>query len=331
MIDISSITALPQIFPTTSLLTSQDRWDHFLARVGVRRGEHRKNPGLYSFGNPSPNSPVFVTANYTLSFDALRSALVGIDGYILVLDTQGINVWCAAGKGTFGTTEIVRRVIATRLAEVVTHRKLILPQLGAPGVAAHEVKKLTDFWVEYGPVRAADLPEYLITRKASPEMRRVEFPLRDRAVLVPVDIVQTFLPTLLAAVILFFVGGWVSSLAAVTAVFAGIVLFPILLPWLPTHNFSTKGFFLGALAAVPFALSPFFRHPDWAWWHQIGQVLEFLVAMPAVTAFLALNFTGSSTFTSRSGVKREMFTYIPSMAWTFGIGILLAVGLIFVH
>ncbi len=331
MIDISSITALPQIFPTTSLLTSTDRWDHFLARVGVRRGEHRKEPGLYALGNPSPDSPVFVTANYTLSFDALRSSLVGIDGYILVLDTQGINVWCAAGKGTFGTKEIVRRVIASRLADVVTHRKLILPQLGAPGVAAHEVKKLTGFWVEYGPVRAADLPEYLKTRKATPEMRRVEFPLRDRAVLIPVDIVQTFLPTLLAAVILFFVGGWVSSLAAVTAVFAGIVLFPILLPWLPTHNFSTKGFFLGVLAALPFAVSAFFRHPGWVWWHQVGQALEFLLVMPAVTAFLALNFTGSSTFTSRTGVKQEMFTYIPGMAWTFGIGVLFAFGLIFVR
>jgi hypothetical protein len=302
-----------------------------LTRVGVKRGEHRLEPGLYALGNPTPDSPVFVSANYTLSFDALRSSLEGFNAYILVLDTQGINVWCAAGKGTFGTKEIVRRVIEARLGDVVSHRKLILPQLGAPGVAAHEVKKLTGFWVEYGPVRAADLPEYLKTRVATPEMRQVEFSLRDRVVLVPVDIVQTFLPTLLAAAVLFFLGGWVSSLAAVTAVFTGIVLFPILLPWLPTHNFSTKGFFLGFLAALPFAISAFFRHPVWAWWHQVGQALEFLLAMPAVTAFLALNFTGSSTFTSRSGVKKEMFTYIPGMAWTFGIGILLAVGLVFVR
>jgi hypothetical protein len=331
MIDISSITDAPKIFPTTGVLTAQNRRDHFLARVGVKRSEHRLKPGLYSLGSPTPDSPVFVTANYTLSFDALRSSLDGFDAYILVLDTQGINVWCAAGKGTFGTQEIVRRVIASRLGEVVSHRKLILPQLGAPGVAAHEVKKLTGFWVEYGPVLAADLPEYLKTHKATPEMRRVEFPLRDRAVLVPVDVVQTFLPTILAAGILFFLGGWVSSLAAVVAVFTGIVLFPILLPWIPTHNFSTKGFFLGFLAAVPFAMSAFLWHSAWAWWRQVGQALEFLLAMPAVTAFLALNFTGSSTFTSRSGVKKEMFTYIPGMAWTFGIGILLAVGLVFVH
>jgi len=331
MIDLASISATPKIFPTTSRLTARDRWDHFLARLGWKRGKHRLEPGLYALGNPTPDSQVFVSANYTLSFDALRSSLEDFDGYILVLDTQGINVWCAAGKGTFGTDEIVRRVMITRLGDVVHHRKVILPQLGAPGVAAHEVKKRTGFRVEYGPVRAADLPEYLKTHKATPEMRRVEFPLRDRLVLIPVDIVQTFLPTLLAALVFYFLGGWVSSLAAVMAVFAGIVLFPILLPWLPTHNFSTKGFILGGLVALPFAASVYFLNPDWVWYRQAGQALEFLMAMPAVTAFIALNFTGASTFTSRSGVKREMFAYIPAMAWTFGIGILLAVVLVFIH
>jgi hypothetical protein len=331
MIEISSITAIPKIIPTTDRLTARDRWDHFLARVGWKRGKHLVEPGLYALGNPTTDSPVFVSANYTLSFDALRSSLEGIDGYILVLDTKGINVWCAAGKGTFGTNEIVLRVMITRLGEVVQHRKLILPQLGAPGVAAHEVKRRTGFWVEYGPVRAVDLPEYLKTHTATPEMRRVEFPMRDRLVLIPVDIVQTFLPTLLAAVVLYFLGGWISGLAAGSAVFAGIVLFPILLPWLPTHNFSTKGFVLGELVALPFALSVFLRHPDWAWWRQVGQALEFLLSMPAVTAFLALNFTGSSTFTSRSGVKQEMFASIPAMAWTFGVGIFLALVLVFIH
>ena len=331
MIDIASIAATPKIIPTISRLTATDRWNHFLARVGVMRDRHRVEPGLYALGNPKPDSPVFVSANYTLSYDALRSSLVGIDGYILVLDTKGINVWCAAGKGTFGTHEIVNRLFATRLKDLVSHRKLILPQLGAPGVAAHEVKNRTGFQVEYGPVRAADLPEYLNTHKATPEMRRVEFPLRDRLVLIPVEFVQTSLPTLLAAVVFFFLGGWVSSLAVVATVFAGIVLFPILLPWLPTHNFSTKGFILGGLVALPFAASVFLRHPDRTWYRQAGQILEFLLAMPAVTAFISLNFTGSSTFTSRSGVKREMFTYIPAMAWTFGIGILLAVVFVFIR
>jgi hypothetical protein len=286
---------------------------------------------LYAVGKPTAESPVLVSANYSLSFDALRSALQGMDAYILVLDTKGINVWCAAGKGTFGTDEIVLRVMATRLKEVVTHRKLILPQLGAPGVAAHEVKKRSGFWVEYGPVRASDLPEYLKTHVATAEMRKVKFTLRDRLVLIPVDVVQSFLPMLAAAIVLYFLGGWTSSLAAVASVLAGNVLFPILLPWLPTHNFSTKGFLLGLLVALPFALSVLVRHPDWNWWRQAGQALEYLLAMPAVTAFVALNFTGSTTFTSRSGVRREIFAYIPAMAWTFGIGVVFAIVFTFVR
>jgi hypothetical protein len=330
MINLDSITAIPKMIPVKYDINGRNRWDHLLARLGWKRGEHWVEPGLYSLGNPTPDSPVFVSANYTLSFDALRSALAGIDGYILVLDTKGINVWCAAGKGTFGTDEIVRRVMITKLGEVVRHRKLILPQLGAAGVAAHEVKKRTGFWVEYGPVRAKDLPEYLVTHLATPEMRRVEFYLRDRLVLIPVEVVQTILPTILAAAILYFMGGWISSLAVVSTVFAGVVLFPILLPWLPTPNLSTKGFILGGLVALPFALAVFFKHTGWAWWLQVGYALEFLLAMPAVTAYLALNFTGSTTFTSRSGVRREMFTYIPAMAWTFGAGILLAIVFVFV-
>ena len=93
---------------TTSAITWANRWDHFLARWAINRGGHRVAPGLYALGNPTADSPVFVSANYTLSFDALREALAGMAGYILVLDTQGINVWCAAGKGTFGTDELVR-------------------------------------------------------------------------------------------------------------------------------------------------------------------------------------------------------------------------------
>ena len=315
----------PHVQPATSTITLANRWDHFLARWGVDRSGHRVEPGLYALGNPTSDSPVLVTANYTLSFDALRSALGGIDGYIMVLDTQGINVWCAAGKGTFGTDELVHRVEATALRDVVGHRRLILPQLGAPGVAAHEVKKRSGFRVEYGPVWAADLPEYLKTHRATPEMRRVHFGLRDRLVLIPVELVHVLLPTLIAAVVVFFISGLWASLAVVAAVLAGTVLFPILLPWLPTRDFSSKGFILGGLVALPFALAAFLSNPDAAWWRRIGAALTLLLPLPSLTAYLSLNFTGSTTFTSRSGVRREMFTYIPIMAWMAGIGILLTI------
>jgi hypothetical protein len=52
-------------------------------------------------------------------------------------------------------------------------------------------------------------------------------------------------------------------------------------------------------------------------------VLAYWLALPPITAYLALNFTGSTTFTSRSGVQREMKWAIPVMAWMFGVGIVL--------
>ncbi|RXM21708.1 acetyl-CoA synthase subunit gamma, partial [Citrobacter sp. AAK_AS5] len=87
---------------------------------------------------PDKNSPVIVTANYKLTFDVVRNAISGMNLWMLVLNTHGVNVWCAAGKGTFGTGEIARMVKMTKLATIVSHRNLIVPQLGAPGVSAQD-------------------------------------------------------------------------------------------------------------------------------------------------------------------------------------------------
>jgi hypothetical protein len=310
---------------TTSLLTRADRWDHFLARVGVNRMGHLVQPGLYALGQPSPDASVFVSANYTLSFDALRSALAGINGYILVLDTKGVNVWCAAGEGTFGTDELVNRIEVTGLQEVVRTRVLILPQLGAPGIAAHEVKQRSGFRVEYGPVRAVDLPEYMKTRRTTPAIRRVQFTLDDRLTVALVDMVAAFLPMAAVALAMYFIGGLIASLAVVAVVIASEVLFPILLPFIPTNQFSSKGFLLGLVVAIPFSLISFLGHPGAVWWLRVTGALTYLLAMPPAIAFLALLFTGSTTFTSRTGVRREIFTYTPVMAWTFGAGIILTI------
>jgi hypothetical protein len=281
-------------------------------------------PGLHRIGNPTNDSPVFASANYTLSFDALRSALAGIDAWILVLDTKGINVWCAAGKGTFGTDELVRRIQVTGLFKVVSHRRIILPLLGAPGVSAHEVTRRSGFSVEYGPVRARDLPAYLTTYTATTEMRTVRFPLADRLVLCPMELVHALLPMIAVAVVLYFLAGPVAGLSAVAAVLAGTVLFPALLPVIPTHDFSTKGFLLGAIVAIPFAAA-FARAPGLSGISQIIAVLVPFLIIPAVVAYLALNFTGSTTFTSRTGVKKEIFRYVPAMALTASAGTILGI------
>ncbi len=320
-----------KIQPTTWTTGNAELKIHILARLGINRLSYRVTPGLYSLGHPNPDSPVFVTSNYTLSFDALRSSLKNIDSYILVLDTFGVNVWCAAGKGTFGTDELISKIKATHIAEVVSHRKLILPQLGAPGVNGFAVEKQSGFKVEYGPVRAGDLPEYLKAGKATDEMRQVKYTLKDRAVLIPVELNMALLPLVVSVVALYFLGGVYPAVAAAVAVLAGTTLFPLALPWLPTKDFSSKGFILGAALSLPLAAVAFLSSPASAMWLRITVSLVYVLLMAPITAYYALNFTGASTFTSRTGVKKEIFRYIPAMAASLIIGVVLAGVVIGMH
>ncbi len=292
--------------------------------------KYRVDAGLYAIGEPTAESPVFVTANYKLTFDLLRRAIASIDGWILVLDTLGINVWCAAGKGTFGSDELLDRIASSRLAEVVSHRKLILPQLAGPGVAGYKVKKRSGFQVLYGPVRAEDIPEFLKKDlKAEERMRVKDFGFMERLALVPMEVVPAVKSGLIAAAGLFvlcflFAGfstsravGWfvIPAAAIGTSIVSGAVLTPLLLPWLPGRAFSIKGFVMGILSALSVAS---FLHSS-----SILETVVILVSVPAMSAYLAMNFTGSSTFTSLSGVRKEMRFALPLEIGGAGAGLLL--------
>ncbi len=155
-------------------------------------------------------------------------------------------------------------------------------------------------------------------------MREVQFPLRDRLVLIPVEFVHLVLPMVVAVVVLFFLAGPVAALAAVAAVLAGTALFPALLPVIPTSDFSTKGFILGVIVALPFSAA-FAGIPSVPLWARVLAGLIPLLVIPAVTAYIALNFTGATTFTSRTGVKKEIFRYLPLMVLMAGSGIIFGI------
>ncbi len=304
-------------------MTAADRLVHLLARLGVRRNEWRVRPGLYRLGEAGPDSPVFASANYRLSFDALRGALEGMDAFILVLDTRGINVWCAAGKGTFGTDELVARIEKTGLAEVVTHRTVIAPQLCATGVAAHEVRRRSGFRVKFGPVRAEDIPRFMAGGRAAQEMRRVSFDLKDRAVLIPVE-AKTALPFVAGASAAAYAAGEPVGAAGIAAAsLAGFVAFPLLLPWLPGEDFSAKGLLLGSIAGLGAAAAGLARDDGTSLPSRAVKAASYALALPPITAFLGLNFTGCTTFTSPSGVRREINRYVRPMAGMAGAGLLL--------
>jgi acetyl-CoA decarbonylase/synthase complex subunit gamma len=296
--------------------------------------DYTVDPGLYAVGNPNADSHVLVSANYKLSFDSLRKWLSGGNLWILVLDTKGVNVWCAAGKGTFGTRELVERVNSSRLAQVVSHRKLILPQLAGPGVAAHEVKKQSGFKVVYGPIEAKDLPKFIDSGlKAAPAMRRKSFNFVDRLVLIPVELKDVLKFSAILLPLFFLAGGlggpgayWANALnhglfavcALLSGVLAGAVLTPILLPWIPGRAFAAKGLWVGLLAVVVLAL---FRANGFDTWSGRLEIAAWLCIVPAIAAYLAMNFTGASTYTSLSGVRKEMRIAAPLQISAAVIGI----------
>jgi hypothetical protein len=315
--------AIPRI---SSQIRLSDRLGAWKARWGIGRMHYMVPPGLYALGHPTPDDPVMVTANYKMSFDLVRNAMAGRNAWLLVLETFGINVWCAAGKGTFGTEELIRRIGATWLAKVVNHRRLLLPILGAPGMAAHEVARRTGFSVTYAAIRAEDLPAYLANGMVTtPAMRELTFTFRERLVLVPVELVQALKSSALIAFCLFLLGALLSgsaaglkaSIAYLGAALTGIVLGPLLLPWLPGRSFSVKGATVGLIWTAA--------------WYGLGggsawstpTTLAAFLALPAVSAFYTFNFTGCTTFTSRSGVKKEMRAAIPAMGGALVVSILL--------
>jgi len=285
------------------------------ARCGVFRNNYRIVPGLYGVGSPKPDSPVLVTANYKLSFDSLRRELTKIDAWILAIDTRGVNVWCAAGKKTFSDAEIAYQVRSSRLAEVVSHRQLILPQLGAVGVAAGKLRRQCGFTGFFGPIRASDIPTFLgRDQKADEHMRTITFSVGERAVLIPVEVCLLWKPLLAALAVLFVLSGIGPGLYSFTAayhrglqamvftllaVLAGAVLTPLLLPWLPGRQFWLKGLTAGMLAGLPFLTM---TQGD----ANLPTTLALTLWMLCASSYLAMNFTGSTPYTSLSGVSLEM-------------------------
>lgn len=289
-------------------------------------------PGLYAIGEPDNESDVFVTANYKLSFDTLRKELKGLNAWILVLDTKSINVWCAAGKGTFGTDELIRRIQAAQLHTVVNHRRIIVPQLGAVGVNAMAVQKKTDFRVYFGPVHARDIPEYLRTNyKKTPEMRKVKFPMMDRLILTPMEIIQAMKNFPIFALIVLILSGLQPSgiifkdslsgglpllMLGLASIFIGAFVTPVLLPFIPFRSFAVKGWITGMIftSAIIKTMSL-----------DILPAMSSYIFFPLASSYIALQFTGSTTFTGMSGVRKELKIGLPVYLISVAVSVLLLI------
>ena len=340
-INILELCKKPEQFEAVNRVSSEWSRLDYLGSIKCRisnsfRMKYKIEPGLYAVGEPDGNSDVFVSANYKLSFDILRKALNGLSAWILALDTKGINFWCAAGKGTFGTEELVKRINKVKLTNVVNHMRIIVPQLGAVGINADEVRKQTGFKVYFGPVYAKDIKTYLnVGRRKTPEMRKVKFSMLDRLVLTPREIIPAISKFLIFAVIallffgiqptgILFKSAWVFGepflLLGLTSVIAGSFITPVILPFIPFRSFALKGWIAGMLLAMLVIFS--FNLPEQKNFLIFSAEIIFF---PMASSYLALQFTGSATFTNMSGVKKELKIALPVYLISTAISIILLV------
>lgn len=331
--DFSNLTLIspPRV---NSDWTRADSIGAIRVRSSIGRNAYRVKAGLYKLGKPGSDSEVIVTSSYKLSFDIVRRSLKGINAWILVLETYGINVWCAAGKGTFGTEELIRQINESGLRSYISHKRLIVPQLGAPGVSAHKVKEATGFSVRFGPVRAEDIRDYISAGYKKDNLARtVKFTFQDRLLLTPVEVVNSLKYLLYGLLFFGLLSGLhqgeysirnilleapIAWMILLVAYFTGAVLSPALLPWLPFRHFGGKGLVAGILIYVALVFLTGIDLVPMA-------IIAWGLISGAVSSFLAMNFTGASTYTSLSGVRKEMKFFVPLQIVMAGIGLVLLI------
>ncbi len=272
--------------------------------------------GLRRLGSPGRGSPVLVTGNFGLTVRRLCRALSGIDAYLLVANSRGINVWCAAAGGHFTTDDVVAVIKTSGIGGLVDHRRLVLPQLAATGIERKALEERTGWRSVFGPVYAEDIPPYLHNHYRKTErMRTVRFDLGQRLEMAvmwafPISVIPLvpllvwwrglalpFLAVVWALALLIFLGfPWLPSRAAVSPSHAlpGWTRYLIVFDARSQKVLVVWGLLLAALAAYGRVAA------DWHWTTIIGWGLAGL----AVALLISLDLAGSTPL-YKSGLHED--------------------------
>lgn len=268
-------------------------------------------PGLYYVGERyDRNAPLLVTSNYHLTVFTLLRHVGSLNVRLLIVDTDGINVWCAAGKGKLSNAAIEEE-LAHYERGLLTGEPwltLVLPKLAFAGV---DIRGLREEKIRplIGPVYAKDLPAYLSQKKLTSQTD-------DHVVFGFLSRLFTWLPGFLQAmgytlapvlVLVVAQGGWVSDaplvLLGVSAVTA--TLYPLLFPFIPGRRFAVKGLWLAALLGLGLAGL-----------YGVG-MLETSVFVPTLLftiasgMFFGLAYTGNSAVSNYSRIRAETASFLP--------------------
>jgi acetyl-CoA decarbonylase/synthase complex subunit gamma len=119
-------------------------------------------PGVYEINDPTPESPVLTTTNFSITYFSVANEVEGSGkpAYLLVVDAEGMSVLTAWAAGKFDAERIAKAVKEFSLSDKVANKRIVLP--GHVAVLSGELEEeLPDWSVGVGPREAVDIPMYM--------------------------------------------------------------------------------------------------------------------------------------------------------------------------
>jgi acetyl-CoA decarbonylase/synthase, CODH/ACS complex subunit gamma len=119
-------------------------------------------PGLYEINNPTTESPVLVTTNFSITYFSVANEVEssGMPAWLLVTDAEGMSVLTAWAAGKFDAERIAKAVRAFNVADKISKKRVVLP--GHVAVLSGELEGELPGWeIRVGPREAVDIPKFM--------------------------------------------------------------------------------------------------------------------------------------------------------------------------
>jgi acetyl-CoA decarbonylase/synthase complex subunit gamma len=117
-------------------------------------------PKVYSIGNVTKESPVYVTTNFSLTYYTVEGEISAskIPSYIIACPTDGTSVLTAWAAGKFNGDKISEFMKTCGIEDMVNHRNIVIP--GYVAVIKGGLEEKSGWNVKVGPAEASGLPAF---------------------------------------------------------------------------------------------------------------------------------------------------------------------------
>jgi acetyl-CoA decarbonylase/synthase complex subunit gamma len=120
------------------------------------------DPKIYPIGEPTPESPVFVTTNFSLTYFIVSGEIEnsGTSAHLVVCDCEGQSVMTAWAAGKFVGETVAKFFKSVKVEEEIRTRKVVIP--GYASVIQGDLEEKMPGWeVIVGPQEASDIPSFV--------------------------------------------------------------------------------------------------------------------------------------------------------------------------